>query len=382
MSTPVDFLIAADLHFQPNPSAVSAALIPQAAYINQIVDAFLLEVLDKKPRALILLGDLANNGRPDEHAEMARRLKAVTAAGIRVLVLPGNHDVTAETAPHFADVYADCGYGQATCRDRHSLSYALDMGDMWWLMLDTTRAGDPTAVVNGAVAGDTIEWMEGILVSAAEARKPVIVAGHHNLLAPAPGLYGQVDAQARLMRLFKRHGVHLYMSGHRHLHSITRTADGFTEIGECMLAAYPNTYGALSMDAAAGKAHYHLVKLDMEGWARKTGAADGNLVGFDAFSLASGQALRAKMASHCARLLRPQNPEPLTQFLTSVFVCFDDGTLAARKSQLRKMPGYADFKELTALKDPPRHIRTYALIFAHAGGAKQRATIALRGGDA
>ena len=64
-------------------------------------DGALSEVLDAICRAageadaLILLGDSANNGRPEEHRRVAAFLKRVREeTGRPVYVLPGNHDLS------------------------------------------------------------------------------------------------------------------------------------------------------------------------------------------------------------------------------------------------------------------------------------------------
>ena len=60
---------------------------------DEITDAFLGEVLALRPEALILTGDLSYNGERESHLALAEKLGALEAAGVPVLVLPGNHDL-------------------------------------------------------------------------------------------------------------------------------------------------------------------------------------------------------------------------------------------------------------------------------------------------
>ncbi|WP_287895528.1 metallophosphoesterase [Clostridium sp.] len=54
---------------------------------------FLEEVRTAHPSALVLSGDLSQNGEKANHEALAEKLERVQAAGIPVLVIPGNHDI-------------------------------------------------------------------------------------------------------------------------------------------------------------------------------------------------------------------------------------------------------------------------------------------------
>ena len=62
-------------------------------YLPQLLEAFLDEVIEEKPAALVLSGDITMNGEKVNHQELADRLKRVQDAGVQVLVIPGNHDI-------------------------------------------------------------------------------------------------------------------------------------------------------------------------------------------------------------------------------------------------------------------------------------------------
>ena len=107
-------------------------------YSPQICGAFVRDMLALRPDAVILSGDLTLNGALVSHEEFAALLRPLAEAGIRVLALPGNHDVggraysfsdsgivaiPAATAEEFLGIYRDFGYAQALSRDTASLSY-------------------------------------------------------------------------------------------------------------------------------------------------------------------------------------------------------------------------------------------------------------------
>lgn len=53
-------------------------------YIEEIVDAFVLEVINRKPDALLLLGDLTFNGERVSHMELAIKLREIVLSLIHI----------------------------------------------------------------------------------------------------------------------------------------------------------------------------------------------------------------------------------------------------------------------------------------------------------
>ena len=108
-------------------------------YIEEIVDAFVLEVINRKPDALLLLGDLTFNGERVSHMELAIKLKEIVTAGVKVYLIPGNHDINHErcmgfcgnkiykvdsvSPDEFREIYHHCGYNLAIHFDKTSASF-------------------------------------------------------------------------------------------------------------------------------------------------------------------------------------------------------------------------------------------------------------------
>ena len=61
-------------------------------YSPQLCEAFVADMLELKPDAVVLSGDLTLNGAHASHSGLAAVLKPLRDAGITVLALPGNHD--------------------------------------------------------------------------------------------------------------------------------------------------------------------------------------------------------------------------------------------------------------------------------------------------
>ena len=59
-----------------------------ASYVWEITDAFLNQVIDRRPQVLILSGDLTLNGERASQEALAQQLKRVEDAGIPVVVIP------------------------------------------------------------------------------------------------------------------------------------------------------------------------------------------------------------------------------------------------------------------------------------------------------
>lgn len=253
-------------------------------YIQEITDAFFEEVMEAKPDALLLTGDLSFNGAIRSHEALIEKLCAVEAAGIPVLVQTGNHDVynlnaayyhgdsytlvPAATTESFGVLYADFGLKEALAADKDSLSYVYPLNESTWvLMLDLNTSHDFCGL-----SDSTLEWIEAQLRAAWESGVTVLAAGHQNLFQHSIFRSGYViDRADALSALFREYGVSLYLSGHLHIQHV-KTEAGITEIASSALCSYPCQYGVLC--SSEGKIHYETKRLDMAAFADKHGLDD------------------------------------------------------------------------------------------------------------
>lgn len=125
-------------------------------YSEQLTDAWIAQVIHAQPKAVILSGDLTNNGEKISHRELASKLNQIEDAGIEVYVIPGNHDILNPwarsfkgdkqyvadyiTSKEFVSIYKKFGYDKALSIDNNSLSYVAKVSnELWLLMLDTSK---------------------------------------------------------------------------------------------------------------------------------------------------------------------------------------------------------------------------------------------------
>lgn len=266
-------------------------------YVDELTDVFLAQVTEMRPAALIVAGDLTLNGARISHETLARKLEAVEAAGVPVLVMPGNHDlnchnaarfhgdgftrVESVTAAEFAEIYADCGFSGALARDSASLSYVYALGpSLRVLMLDVNTEETPQAV-----GEETLAWVEGQLADAAGAGARVIAVSHQNVFRHNKVIYeGYVIKNAdALLALYERYGVLANFSGHLHCQHIAHDDAGFYEAATGSLSVSPNQFGVIRLTARA--LFYETVQTDVSGWAAENGLSDPNLLDFAAYSL-------------------------------------------------------------------------------------------------
>jgi 3',5'-cyclic AMP phosphodiesterase CpdA len=237
-------------------------------YIEEITDSFLSEVIEKRPEALILTGDITFNGALESHEDLAEKLRSVEAAEITVLVLPGNHDVynpyaasysedTSMQVPSastqdFRNIYREFGPDEALSADTASASYMYQLNDsLRVLMLDFN-----TVNAMYSYTDETAEWIEKQLKCAQKDGVYVLAAGHQNLNAQNELFRsGYVITNAgKLRQLLTDYGVNLFLSGHMHIQHYT-TEDDLTEILTSALSVYPNQYASLVF--TEGEVDYH-----------------------------------------------------------------------------------------------------------------------------
>ena len=299
----LEIVVAADLHYiSPRIcdfGAYFTRMMDDADsklthYCEELTDAFLDEVIARRPDVLLLMGDLSFNGARESHLDLAAKLRSVEAAGIPVLVLTGNHDVynrnaarfegerftrlTPCTTDDFHAIYAKFGLDEAISVDSDSLSYLYPLtNDTWVLMMDFNTAHDFCGV-----SEETLRWTKEQLARARREGKRVLAAGHQNLFAHSAFVSGYViDRAEELAQLLREYEVPLFLSGHLHIQH-WQTEKGLTEIATSALSVYPCQYGVLSLER--GSLRYETRQVDVASWAAAQGPDDPVLQDFSAYA--------------------------------------------------------------------------------------------------
>ena len=265
-------------------------------YSDELTDAFLEEVIRRRPAALILSGDLTFNGARQSHLDLAEKLRTVTDAGIPVLVIPGNHDlestdaarfhgdsftrVDSVTPAEFAEIYAGCGYDGALARDPASLSYVYALSPALRVLLIDVNMPDAVNLVKE----ETLAWAEAQLGDAAAAGAKVIAASHQNLLQHNSLIVEnyRIRNGDALLSLYEKYGVIANLTGHLHCQHIARSEGGFYDIATSALSVSPCQYGILTLGPETGR--YDTAPVDVSAWAKAHGLNDPNLLDFAAWA--------------------------------------------------------------------------------------------------
>ncbi len=335
--------IVSDLHLRSDTSERETALsaICEAAKGHDLV---------------LVLGDMANSGRPGEHAAVRRFLARLEAeAGAPALVLPGNHDLSGGFSPgDFRAFYADYGYDLAFSFDPSCAGYAaMTPGGLCLFMLDVNDyRAESRAALHGGVREETLSWMEGVLRALPEGTRS-LCCGHYPLL-PFSGSGSDDTANAEaLAGLLASGGIPLYLAGHRHGNSVLRHG-ALTQILVGVPFAYPAWAGVLR--PAAGGLDYSVQPLFPEESEEQRALASASL------------SLAQRMAEgSLAGTASEGDPEAVAWFVR-VYVASLAGTLLSQREELRSLPGYAKWQEaavrsmakpwiLSLVDNPPADVR-------------------------
>lgn len=243
---------------------------------DAIMQAMVDSIIREKPLLLLITGDLTFNGEKESHERMVTYLQQLQQAGVRTLVIPGNHDVMCPysksykgneptavpnvTADEFAAIYHDFGYDDKSQCDPNSLSYTCEpVPGLILLGIDSNRYAtshnEATEYhTDGAVKPETLEWIKQQLDDARNNRKTVIAMMHHHLVE-------HIDGEALLLpnyivahnlevaQVLKEGGVKAVFTGHLHI-TDAATCDGITDIATGSASTYPLPVRSAVIDPA------------------------------------------------------------------------------------------------------------------------------------
>jgi 3',5'-cyclic AMP phosphodiesterase CpdA len=169
--------------------------------------------------AVVVKGDLTDDGRPDEFAAFESCYRTVFEA--RLHVVRGNHDAF-----------------------RGQTDYA---GDQWIelpavavALLDTTVPRSPS----GNLSAEQLDWLDA---GAAASTVPVLAMGHHQQWVEGernPEYFGiHPDASEALTAVIaRRPAIVAYTAGHTHRHQVRRIAGGVPSVEVGCVKDFPGTW--------------------------------------------------------------------------------------------------------------------------------------------
>ena len=247
-----------------------------------ILDAALAEIAQSDAEYLLIPGDLTKDGEEVNHQLMAEKLAAFEAeTGIQVFVINGNHDISNANAVRFEDdttvpvatvdtqefrsIYAQFGYDEAVAQDANSLSYAVDLGDDYRLIvMDSGIYNDdkenPEQQTAGRLNESTMAWVkEQIQDAIADGRRPVGMM-HHGLVPHTsiqPTMFSEylVENYTQVAQELADAGMNLVFTGHFHSQDVSMTTTQEenvlydVETGSLVTSPCPIRYVSLGEDA-------------------------------------------------------------------------------------------------------------------------------------
>jgi hypothetical protein len=208
---PVKIAVLSDLHYM-EPSLLKADGTAFQMYLMQdpkllaessaILQQIIRKLLAEKPDLVLISGDLTKDGELISHKSLIKQLEILRLNKIKVLVVPGNHDinnpdaklfdgdntlpVTSINPDKFKMLYADFGYRNPVSRDPNSLSYVSEpVKDLRILALDANEYYNNTpdyCVTAGNIKDETMQWAKGQLADAKVKGKTVIAMMHHGII--------------------------------------------------------------------------------------------------------------------------------------------------------------------------------------------------------
>ncbi|MCX7029003.1 MAG: metallophosphoesterase [Spirochaetes bacterium] len=282
----IRFAVIADPHLfdvttsSPGPAFDRAVDSDMKLYAEsrEILAQALADIAAERPDFLLVCGDLTHDGERSAHELAAAMLGRLDAAGVPVLVVPGNHDVlnpraarfsgeTAEpvagvTPEDFAAIHADLGYREALERDPASLSYVAEpVPGLRVLALDACRyLGEPGSPrTDGRLPRATRAWAVRVLARARADGAATIVFLHHAVIPHFAGMERWLDAYLldghdAAARFLAGAGVHLAFTGHVHAQDIVRgtTAEGpVWDVETGSLVSWPNPWRLVEVGPGA-----------------------------------------------------------------------------------------------------------------------------------
>ena len=240
-------------------------------------------LLNENVNIVLIPGDLTKDGELVSHQGVAELLQPLRDKGVKVLVVPGNHDidnpdavsfhgdetrgVQSVTPARFKEIYNDFGFGNAISRDEHSLSYVNEPVDgLRVICIDACKYYDNTfvsrgaksdsCVTHGSIKPETMNWIKTEVQVAKLLGKQVIAMMHHGVVEhfdhqsffADPYL---IDDFEWVQQSFMEAGLNVVFTGHFHASDIAKAEDDkgnyLYDIETGSIVTYPCAYRIINI---------------------------------------------------------------------------------------------------------------------------------------
>jgi Icc protein len=175
-----------------------------------LLEAAVAETIAVQPDLVVVGGDLTTDGYAHEFRAAQLYLQPLFDAGLRTVVIPGNHDSKNVGYLHFRDTF---GTGEGVGKGDSVLHIAGDGAmSMRVVAIDSSKPD----LAEGEVGRERYDWIRQQFAGEADIRTFVL---HHHLV-PVPGTgreRNEVWDAGDVLTLLDDLGVHLVLSGHKHV---------------------------------------------------------------------------------------------------------------------------------------------------------------------
>ena len=175
-----------------------------------LLEAAIRETIAVAPDLVVIGGDLTAEGYAGEFRQAQEYLEPLFEAGLRVLVIPGNHDSKNVGYLHFRDTF---GSGEGAGKG-DSMLHVVGGRDlsMRVVAIDSSKPD----LAEGEVGRERYDWIRNQFTGEATVRTFVL---HHHLV-PVPGTGRERNTvwdSGDVLALLHSLDVHLVLSGHKHV---------------------------------------------------------------------------------------------------------------------------------------------------------------------
>jgi 3',5'-cyclic AMP phosphodiesterase CpdA len=245
------FAVVSDLHIAVPETIQNHAHRFHLVEVSIPVLELVFQHLERLDLDFILLpGDLTQDGEPENHQWLQRRLASLP---FPAYVVPGNHDVptllpTERTIgfQEFSQYYRQFGYDNPG-----ELYYIRELAPAVQLIALNSNQFDSQGKQVGCLDARQLAWLEQLLPRLRD--QFVLVMIHHNVIEHLPGQAHHelgrrymLDNAPILLKLLENAGIKLIFTGHLHVQDIAQ-ASGIYEITTGSLVSYPHPYRILEL---------------------------------------------------------------------------------------------------------------------------------------
>lgn len=245
----------------------------------ELLDSVTKHVEDFHPQVVLITGDLTKDGERVSHKLLVNRyLKPMERQGIRVFVIPGNHDVNnphakvydgdktkrtaTVSAADFANIYKEYGYGEAISRDPNSLSYVVQLDPKVRLIAvdaceyEGNDFDKDICVTAGRIKPETMDFIKRQTKEAHRQGMEVLMMMHH-------GIVSHFNWQDKVMKEYlvehwrkqakqiAKMGIKVCFTGHFHAQDVSEKY-GLTDMETGSTVSYPHPYRLIEVDEDKG----------------------------------------------------------------------------------------------------------------------------------